>query len=796
MEDDYLLLENQALRRRLSGLSRASLRITEDLDLDTALQEIADEARALTGARYAVIVALADSGEPERYTASGLDAQDAQRLWEIPGGMQFFEYLSALPEPLRVGDFAAHARSAGLPEFLPPMPMSALLAAPIPHRGTAVSHIFVARSESGEEFSEEDQETLVMFAAQAALVIANARRHRDALRAQSDLETLIDTSPIGVVVFDVKTGTAASFNREARRLAEGLLGPGQSPGEVLDTLTIRWADGREMALPDLPLAQLMIAGESARGEELTLLAPGGGRVSVLVNATPIRSERGEVETYVVTLQDLTELEETGRLRAEFLAMASHELRAPLASIKGSAATLRELAPSLDPAEAIQFYRIIEEQANHTQRLIGDLLDVARIEVGTLSVFPQPTGVAALVDQARNTFRSGGSRYDVHIVLPPDLPMVTADRRRIAQVLGNLLSNAARHSPESSDIRVSVAQRDVHVEFSVADDGVGIPAERLPFLFRKSSLLDGDDGGSGLGGSGLGLAICKGIVEAHGGRIWAESDGPGLGSRFAFTLPAAEPSGYTAPSEVALPSPRRGRSSRNRVRVLVVDDDPQTLRSVRSTLSEAGYAPTVTGDPEAVAHLLAETRPHLVILDLMLPGEDGFSLMRTVPGLARVPVIFLSAYGGHGSVERALEAGADDYIVKPFAATELVARVQAVLRRWTASGSAEPPEPFVANRLTVDYAERRVSLAGRPVQLTDIEYRMLVELSVNAGRALPHAELLQRVWGPAHPGRHSAVRSVIKNLRRKLGDDAENPAYIFNEPRVGYRMAAVQTTELE
>ncbi len=786
-EADRLVIETASLRSRLSRLSKASLRITEDLDLDTALQEIADEARSLTGASYAVVATLGQSGEAESLLASGLNADEARRLWEIPGGPRFFEYLSAMPEPLRVADFAAHARSVGLPEFLPPMPMSSLLSAPVRHRGAGVGHIYVARSAPGEEFSPEDEETLVMFASQSALVISNARRLRDERRARADLETLIYTSPIGVVVFDARTGTPTSLNREARRLAEGLLGPGQSPEGVLDTLTIRRIDGRETALPELPLARQMSAGDMVRAEEMTLLAPGGGRVSVLVNATPIRSDGGEVESYVVTLQDLTELEELGRLRADFLAMASHELRAPLTSIKGSVATLRDLGPSLDPAETLQFHRIIEDQADHMQGLITDLLDVARIEVGALSVFPQPTDVDALVDEARDTFLGRGDGHDVHVDLQPELPRVAADRRRIAQALDNLLSNAARQSPESSTIRVTAVHRGVHVEVCVADDGVGISANRLPLLFRKSSMLEGGDYGDGLARSGMGIAICKGVVEAHGGRIWAESDGPGQGSRFTFTLPVVEEALYAEPSEGAQPSARRRRSNGNRVRILAVDDDPQTLRHVRAALSEGGYEAIVTGNPEDLGRLMDETRPHMIILDLMLPGADGVELMEGIPGLTDVPVIFLSAYGGDRNVTRALEAGADDYIVKPFSGTELVARVQAVLRRWTATESAEPTEPYAVGELTVNYAERRVSLAGRPVQLTDIEYRMLLELSANAGRTLSHGELLQRVWGPAHSGRSGAVRSVIKNLRRKLRDDADNPAYVFNDPRVGYRM---------
>ena len=318
---------------------------------------------------------------------------------------------------------------------------------------------------------------------------------------------------------------------------------------------------------------------------------------------------------------MTPLEELERLRAEFLGMVSHELRAPLTSIKGSAATLIGSGSSLDPAETLQFHRIIEEQADHMQGLVTDLLDVARIEAGALSVSPEPTEAAILVDRARSTFLSGGGRDNIQIDLPPDLPRVMADRRRVVQVLGNLLSNAAMHSPEPSAIRVTAAQEGVHVEVTVADDGVGISAERLPYLFRKFSRREGDDGGRGLVGSGLGLAICKGIVEAHGGRIWAESDGPGLGARFTFTIPAVEEAPHVALCGDRARTPARSRrAGRNRIRVLAVDDDPQTLRYVRDALSEAGYVPVVTGDPDAVGRLMEEEKPHLVLLDLMLRGR--------------------------------------------------------------------------------------------------------------------------------------------------------------------------------
>ena len=212
---------------------------------------------------------------------------------------------------------------------------------------------------------------------------------------------------------------------------------------------------------------------------------------------------------------------------------------------------------------------------------------------------------------------------------------------------------------------------VHVAFSVADDGVGVPAERLPHLFRKFSRLDGEERGREIAGSGLGLAICKGIVEAHGGRIRAESDGLGLGSRFTFTVPAVE-------EAVILPPPRSRRrrpKTAERPRVLCVDDDPQTLRYVRDALTQAGYAPVVTGDPEDVSRLMAEEAPRLVLLDMMLPGSDGMELMKDIREVSDVPVIFLSVNGQEEVVARAFDMGAADYVVKPFSPTELAARIR-------------------------------------------------------------------------------------------------------------------------
>ena len=776
--------EIAALRERLSRLSEASLHITEDLDLDAVLQGVLDGARSLTGARMGGVTILDDSGQLQDFITSGLTDEDHQRFVNLPGGPEFFAYLSSLPEPLRLADFSAHTTALGLPGIGPPLgPVGSFLGAPIRLRGVRAGNLYLSDKEGGGEFTQDDEETLAMFASQAAMAIANARRHREEQRARAYLETLIDTSPVGVVVFNAGTGVPVSLNREGRRLVDGLTNPGQTAEQLLDVLTFRRADGREISLREFPLAEALSTGETVRAEEIVIGVPDGRSVSVLLNATAIRSEEGQVESVVVTLQDMTALEELDRLRAEFLGMVSHELRAPLTSIKGSAATVLGSSADLDPAVVRQFFRIIEDQADHMHDLVADLLDVARIETGTLPVDPEPAEVAVLVDRAKSTFTSAGGRNNLAIDIPPDLPLVMADRRRVVQVVGNLLSNAAKHSSESSVIRISAVREDFHVAVSVADEGRGIPSERLPYLFRKFTRTDGDDLGSGVAGSGLGLAICKGIVEAHGGRIWAESEGPGMGARFTFTIPTVEEAG--SGTAVSTSAARRAVAGPGeRVRVLAVDDDPQALRYVRDALLKSGYTPVVTGDPEEALRLVGEEKPDLVLLDLMLPGTDGIELMKDILTAGDVPVIFVSAYGRDELIATAFDMGAVDYVVKPFSPTELAARIRAALRKRAAS---EPSEPYVLGDLTIDYAERSVTLAGRPLPLIAMEYRLLAELSANAGRLLTYEHLLERVWGEKSSGDVRPMRTIVSKLRRKLGDDADSPTYIFTESRVGYRM---------
>ena len=771
-ERDRTAAENAALRARLSALSAASLRISASLDLETVLTEVAESARALTGARFGAIATIDETGTPRDFVTSGFTEAEHRRLAEWSDGPRLFEHFRDLEGPLRIADVPAYVRALGFPTDR--LPSKTFQGTPMRHRGVHVGNFYLVEKAGGEAFTDADEEILVLFAAQAATAIANARTHRAERRARADLEALVETSPVGVAVFDAVTGHLVSLNREATRIVKSLCDPGQSAEQLLGVITCRRGDGREIALDRLPLAGALSGAETVRAEEIELSVPDGRRVTTLINATPIHGEDGACTSVVVTLQDLAPLQELERIQTAFLGMVSHELRTPLAAIKGSSAAVLGAARLVAPAETREFFRVIDDQADRMIGLIADLLDAGRIETGTLSVSPEPSEVAALVDQARGTFVNGGGRHAVWIDLPPGLPPVLADRQRIGQVLNNLLANAARYAPDTAAIRIAAERDGEHVAVSVSDEGRGIAPERLGQLFRKYPAAGERDGGVG---GGLGLAICKGLVEAHGGRIRAESGGVGLGTRVTFTIPVAGPADAGARPR----RPGRRGAATDAVPILVVDDDPGTLRQVRDTLADAGYAPLVTGDPRELSRILRAEKPGLVLLDLMLPGTDGIQLMQTVPELADIPVIFISGYGRDETIARALEAGADDYIVKPFSPTELTARIRAALRRRAA------PVPFALGELAIDYDRRRVTVAGRPVALTATEYELLRVLARDAGRVLTHDTLLRRVWAGRTNANPKIVRAYVKRLRAKLGDDAGRPALIVNERGVGYRM---------
>lgn len=361
-----------------------------------------------------------------------------------------------------------------------------------------------------------------------------------------------------------------------------------------------------------------------------------------------------------------ELIEADRHKDEFLATLAHELRNPLAPIRTGLALLRS-------RKADAFDRVVpmmERQLGHMVRLIDDLLDVSRVSQGKVTLRRERVSLRDVVDSAIETSRplleAGRHRFEVTI---PGSPLwLDADATRLAQVLSNVLNNAAKYTPDEGRIRLAAETVGEHVIVSVVDTGVGIACDMLPRVFDLFAQV-GDSLERAHGGLGIGLSLAKMLVEMHGGSIRAESDGPGRGSTFIIRLPLA------VDSSVAVGSTSQGVASRAEAshRVLVVDDNVDGAEMLAMLLEDAGHTASVVFEStKAVAAALA-FRPDIVFLDLGMPELDGFDLARQLrqePSLERTVLVALTGWGGEDDRQRSREAGIDRHLTKPVSPSAL------------------------------------------------------------------------------------------------------------------------------
>ncbi len=220
-------------------------------------------------------------------------------------------------------------------------------------------------------------------------------------------------------------------------------------------------------------------------------------------------------------------------------------------------------------------------------------------------------------------------------------------------------------------------------------------------------------------------------------------------------------------------------------VLIVDDDPQLIRLVRVNLESEGYLVMVAGDAAAAFEHLNQKTPELIILDIMLPGVDGYELCQRIREFSNTPIIFLTAKVEDADKIKGFKLGADDYLTKPFNVRELLARIEAVLRRTDTGREAKLPPTFTCDDISVDFVRHRVVRKGSEVTLTATEYKLLTQLVSNAGRVMLHRELLTRVWGNEYQDELDYLRAYIRHLRSKLEEDPHQPKYILSRPGIGY-----------
>jgi CheY-like chemotaxis protein len=364
-----------------------------------------------------------------------------------------------------------------------------------------------------------------------------------------------------------------------------------------------------------------------------------------------------------------QLHDEDRHKNEFLAMLGHELRNPLTPIRNAAELLRRVGP--DPERLNWAQGVIERQVKHLARLVDDLLDVSRITRGKIELHQEPLEVSeairTAVEISRPLLESRGHRFTISA---PARPLwIKADPGRIAQVLGNLLNNAAKYTPEGGAISLTANQEDNDVVFRVVDNGTGISRDMLSNIFDL--FAQGERPPNSLhDGLGVGLTLVRHLVHLHGGSVDVFSAGPNKGSEFVVRLPLlrdkALPSVESAQPEVA-------QEPSNGLRVLVVDDNQDVAETVGQLLQWSGFEVQLAYDGEAALKLTSDFRPDAVLLDIGLPVIDGYEIarrLRAQPTGDRLIIIAASGYGQKEDQQRSLAAGCDRHLTKPIDPVQL------------------------------------------------------------------------------------------------------------------------------
>jgi len=394
-------------------------------------------------------------------------------------------------------------------------------------------------------------------------------------------------------------------------------------------------------------------------------------------------------TMAGSIGDLVERERAARLDAEaasrlkddFLATLSHELRTPLTAILGWASIVTR-GPASEERTA-QAIRAIERSARTQARLVDELLDVSRMISGQTRLNLSSVTLNAVVDEALEGVRPAAEAKKLQLVKPIDAPTCTirGDAGRLQQVVWNLLSNAVRFTSEGGRIEVRLLEVDGQAEIRVTDTGIGIPPEFVPHVFERFRQADSSTTRP-YGGLGLGLAIVRHLVEMHGGTVKAESAGEGQGAVFTVRLPihAEVPAIAQRPKPAETGDPATSLLGR---RVLVVDDDPDAREVLRAMLEDAGATVATTASAGETRAIIGRLRPDLLIADIGMPGEDGYSLIRSVRALesdvtGHVPAIALTAHARAEDIDRAVASGFQIHVAKPVDATQLLSTIATLI----------------------------------------------------------------------------------------------------------------------
>ncbi len=522
-----LLLPDYRVRQRdyLLEISRA---MTSQLDIDEVLRLILEAAVAMLAGSVGLIALRQEGGAFQARATIGVEAD------HLP---LFKPLLEDITDDTEAGfDIAELDRKMRLVARSLDMRLRQVVALPMVMHGDVVGVIFVFRAYSGQS-STNDRIVLQSFADQAAIAVHNARMYQHATRETQRLAAILDHSADGVMILDAAR-RVLRFNKALGRMTgwNPDTAAGHSHDEVImwdhidqgQPLAQAIANGWPHARPtDAPPDTLYVEGDLAR--------PDSSRISLGITYAPLMNERGELLNIIANVRDITHFRQAQEMKSTFVSVISHELKTPVALIKGYAGTLRREDVEWDRKTVQSSLAVIEEEADRLTELIENLLAASKLQADGMRLTNiGDVNLAAVAARAVERFKTQTKIHKLITSFPKNFPSIQGDETRLRQVIDNLISNAIKYSPKGGEVRISGTFDDQTVTVAVKDQGVGLPQDEQDRIFERFYRVDGALSRK-TQGTGLGLYLARAVVEAHGGTIAVESQ-PGQGATFRFTLP--------------------------------------------------------------------------------------------------------------------------------------------------------------------------------------------------------------------------------------------------------------------